>query len=312
MFETGSWRWLAAAVVAAGGACLSKGNGLVVPLAVVTTGVASALFGGAAAPWTRARLAWTTGAFVTGVVGLAVLFGPYVDHARRYGSPFVINAEKPPFPHLFEKTVVAREDVRPGVRSIADAVFTFRFVNLLEEPMLGNVFNPPVYPEHRTSLWTQVYSGAHAANAGGSPKKWVRQDAWNAATLRGIYLLALLPTGVLLWRMVRRAATAVRAVLPGGAHALAPPQDLLHDVAAVGFLAFLVVYVVPYRDIGFFKALFVFPAVLCYLALFTEGWDALEARVAARPAWRIAVHSSIALLFVLYAANAALVIAWLA
>ena len=68
------------------------------------------------------------------VVYLATVpfLGPYYDHYRLKSSPFALSIPNAEPPALFEKTEIRR----PGVRSVADAYFTFRLLDLLRDPVI--------------------------------------------------------------------------------------------------------------------------------------------------------------------------------
>jgi WD40 repeat protein len=104
--------------------------------------------------------------FVVLFLGIVTVFGPYVDHYEKYGSPFVTNFQPDPKPLWFEKTHINH----PGVRSIADAYFTFRFVDMLQHP--HNTRWSWSYPEHRTSLWSQIYGQTVSLHFASSPPSW--------------------------------------------------------------------------------------------------------------------------------------------
>ncbi len=84
------------------------------------------------------------------LVIITSIFNPlnqYIPNYRDYGSPILTNIDKRPFPHFLERTYTDR----PGIVSIQDGFFTFKFMDLLRHPRIENGND---YPAHRTSLWT--------------------------------------------------------------------------------------------------------------------------------------------------------------
>ena len=63
-------------------------------------------------------------------VSIVTLLNPlsqYLVNLQKYGTPVTLNVVKEPFPAFFEKTYIRR----PGILSIQDGIFTFKFIDLL-------------------------------------------------------------------------------------------------------------------------------------------------------------------------------------
>ena len=144
-FETSHWLHAALLIAATVLAVLSKGSAWVLfAAACLCLGIR------AVACWSdRARLFGslaTLAALIVAFLSAAALLAPYYKDHRVYGSAFAINVPKAPAPALFERSTYAR----PGVRSIAEAYFTFRIVDLVRTPLI--TMDRHSYARHRTSL----------------------------------------------------------------------------------------------------------------------------------------------------------------
>jgi len=299
-FRTGARRAfviMSAAVVLA---ALSKGNGLVVFVAVTGTLVLAIIRPEAVPRLSRRRLAGLSAAFVAAFLVVTAALGSYRSNWKDTGNPFAINGDRAPLPHLFRRTYV----YRPGTTTIADTYFTFRLVDLLRHPTITN--DAEALPLHRTSLWSQLYGRAHFAQFAQHPPSWKNTGPLVLTVGRMILLLALLPTALLVVGMVR----ALAALTLRGWRSGSPTGPALHEVllalAAAGFIAFVVVYSLCYRDFSTMKAEFLFPGLLAYAYVFGGEAGRADARCAARPRLRSAGHWAVAALLTLYVTDVAI------
>lgn len=167
--------------------------------------------------------------------------GPYVEHWRRFGDPFVLNIPKDP-PASFREVSVVR---RPGVLSYSSAFLSFRPASLWRDPYTPHS-NENV-PTHRTSLASQLY-GQHASLWFTQwPETWARRDGPAENTTRALLVLELVPLALLLCGAV---LTFRR---PGGWMFLA---------LAVAFLGMQLRLSTTYRDFSVMKAIYLYPALL--------------------------------------------------
>lgn len=277
---------------------ISKGNGLVVIVAVLLTFAAALIWHNAAHPSTRRRTALHALLFLV-VAGPAVWeIGPYGQHMRTYGSPFVTNWEPPPTAHLWRQTFVER----PGLTSIVHGLFTFRLIDVLRNPVSTDSHTE--YPVHRTSVWTRLYAQAHFVHFESFPYSWQARTETVRHLGRSLLLLALFPTVLFIRMLVVFGARALRGAWHSTAGVL-PLHDALLVLAGAGYVAFVALYAVRLRDYSSMKAIFVFPGLLAFglgLALALE--DFLEWS-RARPNVQRAAQALIALLLIGYATDIA-------
>ncbi len=293
-FRTGARRAfivMSASVVLA---ALSKGNGLVVFLAVTATLVHAILRRQAVPGLARRQLLGRSAVFVAIFLVSTAALGSYRPNWEDTGNPFAINGDRAPWPQLIKRTYV----YRPGTTSIADTYLTFRFVDMLEHPTITN--DAVVYPLHRTSLWSQVYGRAHFGHFAQHPPSWRNTSPLVVTVGRLIFVLALLPTAFLLAGMMR----AVLGLMVSGRRRASGYGEKLDEellaLAAVGYIAFIIVYTLSYRDFSTMKAEFLFPALLAYMFFFADEADRADARWARKPQRRQVARWVVALLIGLY------------
>lgn len=311
--KRGDFLWMTGTAIAA---ALSKGNGIVVFLAIAVTFLVSVgLLDGP-----RRTLAAYGAGFLALYLGIVPFAGPYWRHARTIGNPFVTNWPAVPLPPLVDKQVVvvgSRSEMfyRPGALSVTDCLLTFRLVDMLRFPILSN--DKGRFPRHRTSLWSQLYGRAHLAQFDAWPPAWrlarpgeagARVAVWGLG--RATFLAALLPTALLVAGLFRRVGLLTRSLWRKNERP--PAEEWLLDAAAWGYLAFIALYALRVPDFSVMKPIFIFPALLAYADRWAEGYDRLGSVTAGRPALRLAVDSSIGLLLILYAAGLVILIGHLA
>jgi hypothetical protein len=269
--------WMTGSAILAG---LAKGNGLVVGVAIMAVFLVAFLWRGSGSWLVRRQTALYGGIFLLSFLAVVPTVGPYWQHYQRYGSPFVLPILPAPFPKLFEKTYV----YKPGVISIVDSFLNFRLVDLLMNPI--STTDAERYPQHRTSLWSQLYGRAHFAHFDDWPPSWRLSTLtwpWTRSLVRNlgrlIFLCALFPTLLLLMAICGQLACIIRCLAQGKK----PParlEDYLMQFTVFGYLAFMVVYALRFRDYAVMKAIFLWPGLLGFLILFARECDAFYRRFA--------------------------------
>jgi hypothetical protein len=291
-FQAGKGSAFAAMSAAVVLAALSKGNGMVLFLAVLATLVLGIVRGVAVGGLSRWRLAALGAGFLTSFSILVATLGPYRRNWQDTGNPFSINGDPAPLPHVFDRTYV----YRPGITSIADGYFTFRLFDMLAHPAITDDANS--YPLQRTSLWSQLYGRANFVQFAQHPPSWRNTDPLVLTVGRLILILALLPTAALLVGMVRTCVAFVGGRLP--------LDQVLLALTALGFVAFIMTYTLIYRDFSTMKAAFLFPGTLAYAFLLATEAERFRVRWADRPGLLRAAWWGCAALGVLYVTDVAI------
>lgn len=290
-FRRRDFVWMTAAAIAT---AMSKATGLPICLAIVVVFAITLVRTPASGAPRRTRVLGYATVFLVALLAsftiVAPKVGAYWELYQRYGSPFATNRFPEPFPRLFEHTVFTGD---PGVRSIAESLFTFRIIGLLRDPVLLD-YTRDVYPLHRTSMWSQLYARANFIQFEGYLATWRPRSALVTDTARVTYLVALFPMALLLFG----AYEAIAHVLshPGGVR----PHQWLIGASAAGYTAFLIVLALRYRDFSFFKPIHAYAGLLAFLVPFGRACDRFRSAFDDRPGGR-AGDAALGALIVLYA-----------
>lgn len=255
----------------------------------------------------RARMLLAAGLF--GLVTLAVSalnpLNQYISNYREYGSPILLNIDRQPLPAFFKQTSA----YRPGILSIQDGIFTFKFIDLIRYPRIDDSTS---YTPIRTSLWTQLYGRANSVHFENWPESWSTTVEQGFTLSRAIYILALLPTALLLFGAAMEIYLAVKSLIKRDPELAAATHFGLTAITAIGFVLFIIIYALEYRDFSVMKAIFLYPAMFTFPLLFLRAGEWLSAHMLERLGWlRTAFGIWMAALFVLYSADILTMIALL-
>ena len=256
------WRFLLAGLAAVL-AISSKANGWVIFLAILSALLCRAFLDSA-----RRRDVVADAAAWMVLVPVMVMLNPLSQalvNYQRSGSPAALNIARPDLPGFMDRTDVGR----PGVRSIQDGLLTFRFADLIRHPRIENGFSR--YPAHRTSLWTQIYGRAHSVSFDNWPPSWGTTDGHLFPRLRALFVLALLPTALVLLGGLIQARSALRHLYSRDL-AGAQTSHFGHlPFALWGSIAFVAAYATVYREFPVMKAIFIYPAIMAFPVAFVIG-----------------------------------------
>ena len=161
--------------------------------------------------------------------------------------------------------------------------FTFDYIALLEHPRNEGLSEG--YPIFQTSFWTFMYAGAHSIHFLSFPDAWRTTGTQGFTIARGIFILALLPTLLILFGLAIELTLFLKGVFR---HDQALIQATSHGLFActfIGYLLFVAIYTYMYRDFSFMKAIFAFPALLTFPYLFLRAAEPLYAAVSKRTRW---------------------------
>jgi hypothetical protein len=247
----------------------------------------------------KARLWLAAGLF--GLVTLAVSainpLNQYISNYRQYGSPILLNIERQPLPAFFKQTSA----YRPGILSIQDGIFTFKFIDLLRYPRIDDAAS---YTPIRTSLWTQLYGRANSIHFENWPESWSSTGDQGFTLSRAIYILALLPSALLLLGVALEIYLVLKSLIKRDPELAAATHFGLTAIAAAGFVFFITVYALEYRDFSVMKAIFLYPAVLTFPLLFLRAGETVSSHLPGRFRWvRAGFGIWIVTLFILYGAD---------
>ena len=257
-------------------------------------------------------------AFLIMIPVLTVLnpLSQYIVNYQKYGMPIPIDVRRAPLPYLAAYTPGCEpqrlnpENVycRPGILSVKSGFFTFKFVALLEHPRNEGVSEG--YPSFQTSFWTFMYAGAHSIHFLNFPDTWRTTGTEGFTIARGIFILALFPTILILAGLAIEIYLFLRGVVR---HDSALTQATSHGLFAwtfIGYLFFVAIYTYLYRDFSYMKAIFTFPALLTFPYLFLRAAEPLYEFLSKRIRWSTyIVDASMVALLIFYILDAGTMVA---
>jgi len=265
-YERRDFAWMTAGVLLA---CISKGSGLPLVIAVLCTFAAALL----RPTISRRRIFGYAAALVLAFIVFVPVAGEYWARYQQTGNAFWSSQAPSPPPRFLEETFVKPK--RPGITSVVGGYFTFRLVDLLEEPLVTNGLD--VYPPHRTSLWSFAYGSAHSNHYDNYPPTWALGNAGVLWLLRTIFIVALVPTALLVIGTARGVLRTAADLFSG-----APPSDwsarVLLAVVTSGYVAFLMLYSYQYRDFGTMKPIFIYPVMAPLMAYYALELQRIQNR----------------------------------
>ena len=202
----------------------------------------------------------------------------------------------------FERTTVGR----PGVISIADSYFTFRFIDLLKNPI--NIREQELNPMHRSSVWTQLYGRLHCIQFDYHPSSWRTESEFVRNLNRVIFAIAILWLGAAMLGFANQFRVLIRGIRNAGFYFLAQGDRYFHLLAAGGYLVFIVYFTYSYRDFAAMKVIYMFPGLLSFAVLLQSGVHAVEKNLRRHPKCKIAWIAASLFLCMLYVWNVELLI----
>jgi hypothetical protein len=247
----------------------------------------------------RVKMVLISGLFGASTLILSILnpLNQYITNYREYGSPLLLNIDKPPFPHFLEQTSA----YRPGILSIQDGIFTFKFIDLLRYPLIDNEY---VYAPSRTSLWTLLYGQANSVHFDNWPPNFSTRGEQGFALSRAIFILALLPTLLLLIGAAMEIFLFLKSLIKRDLQLAGATHYGLTALTLTGFVLFIILYALEYRDFSVMKAIFLYPAMLTFPLLFVRAGQAFNAHLTKRTGWlRAGFGICMVALFILYGAD---------
>jgi len=215
----------------------------------------------------------------------------YIVNFQNFGTPIPMTQRRVPLPYLAaytpgcepQKINPANVYCRPGILSVKSGFFTFKIIDLLEHPRNEGVSEG--YPAFRTSFWTFMYAGAHSIHFLNFPDAWSTTGTEGFTNARGIFILALLPTILILIGLVIEVTLFLKGVFRRDPALIESTSHGLFACTFIGYLLFVAIYTYMYRDFSFMKAIFAFPALLTFPYLFLRAAEPLYALLSKRIRW---------------------------
>jgi len=268
-FRNFSSRAFAVMTVATLLACVSKGNGLVIAVAIACTFVVALL----RPPVSRHRILGFAALMLVAFVATVPALGGYWSRYQQGKNPFAVNQDPAPPPHFIQETF----DKRPGITSIVKGYLTFRLADMLVNPEVDMADGSGAYPLHRTSFWSLLYGGAHSFHYEYDPENWRSRNPVVLWLLRAIWVLALIPTAMLAIGLLRGIRQVVNAAF-GFVSGIKWNAEFLLAVTALGYIGFAMAYGYRYRDYATMKPIFLYPAMVPFIGYYAGELERVTSR----------------------------------
>src|SRR5262249_222679 len=137
------------------------------------------------------------------------------------------------------------------------------------------------------------------------PENWRSRNPVVLWLLRVIWILALIPTGMLIVGMLRGLLQVVNAAF-GYVSGVKWSAEFLLAMPALGYIGFVIAYGSRYRDYATMKPIFLYPAMVPFIAYYAGELDRISNR-GSRLMEKLA-HGSAALLCAAYTAEMAILL----
>ncbi|HLG35573.1 MAG TPA: hypothetical protein VI757_11895 [Bacteroidia bacterium] len=241
--------------------CLTKASGLLI--SVILLIVLAIRFFNARSGLMRINIAKQFLIFLISFTLIVPFFGGYYNNFKKYKS-FAMSAwEKDPPPKFFERTYIDR----PGVKDMFHGFLTFRYYDMIKQPYINSGWEG--YPEHRTSLWSQLYGRTFFMHFDQWPESWQSQKPFIVQVGRALIILGIIPLLLFIIGIICIALGAFKNIF----HRKELSVDAVHLFIAACFLCASIKYNYDYRDFAAMKSIYIFPALLSFLKLIGDGWN---------------------------------------
>jgi hypothetical protein len=262
----------------------------------------------------QSKRAWLFSAAFLIMVPILTVLNPlsqYIVNYQKYGTPIPFNVQRPPLPYLAAYTPGCEsynKQCRPGILSVKSGFFTFDFTALLQHPRNEGLSKG--YPVFQTSFWTFMYAGAHSIHFLNFPDSWITTGNEGFTIARGIFVLALLPTILILIGLATEGYLLIKGVFKRDGILIQLTSHGLFVWTFIGYLLFVAIYTFIYRDFSFMKAIFAFPALLTFPYLFLRAGEPLYAFLSKRMRWSTFIlDASLVALLIFYILDAGTMVA---
>lgn len=164
---------------------------------------------------------------------------------------------------------------RPGIQNIATGYFTFRWVDLIQNPFISS--DEEKIQIHRTSLWSQLYGRTAFGHFSQWPPPWISTrdylpELGRIAMFTGIIYLLCFIFG--LFTIILQLLKAIKSWKLD----FFLSKDMFFLIITTAFLASSVYYAYIIRDYSSMKSIYIFPGYIAYIALMIKGFKYLESK----------------------------------
>lgn len=207
------------------------------------------------------RKGFLTSLFIYVIVylGSLALLGEYRSTYKKYQTFVVYNSPIYDPPNLLTKTTYRRA----GIQSIVEGYFTFRIIDLIQNPKISN--DEKEYPKHRTSIWSQLYGRCHFIYFDNwPPNKWQSDNPKILNVGRLALFLALLPLAFLIIGLIHYIKICYRQLFKKNENKK-QKHEWIFSIFMLGFISFIILFTALGRDFSFMKIIYLFPGILAFV-----------------------------------------------
>ena len=142
------------------------------------------------------------------------------------------------------------------------------------------------------------------------PDTWKTTGTEGFTIARGIFVLALLPTILILIGLAIEGYLLIKGVFKRDGILVQLTSHGMFAWTFIGYILFVAIYTYIYRDFSFMKAIFAFPALLTFPYLFLRAGEQLYAFLSKRMRWStLILDASLVALLIFYILDAGTMIA---
>ena len=209
--------------------------------------------------------------FLLATITLSLLnpLDQYIDNFQDYNSFVLMNINRDPFPHFTGELSSGAS----GIWYIQDGFLTFKFLDLLKHPRLDP--NTQELLPHQTSFWTVLYGRSQSIHFDNAPPAWSTTGETLFNLTRGVFLLGLIPTAMIIFGFFREAIFVGKSLIRKDVLLARATSYGLFAATAAGYIMFQMLYSFQYRSVTVIKAIFIFPAILAFAYLFLNAANSL-------------------------------------
>lgn len=199
--------------------------------------------------------------------------GGYYSSYKKYNSLALSTWNNDAPPHFFTPSPVER----PGVISMFDSWFTFRYLNMVDRPYINN--GKEDYPVHRTSLWSQLYGRTLFLHFDQWPANWATHKSFIITVGKLLLGLGIVPLILLILGFLKNSVVFVKGFVVNKKSYLSKSNNWLHLIIMIGFLSASVKYSYDHRDYSAMKSIYIFPGIISFIKIFMDGYNFLTSKL---------------------------------
>jgi len=250
-------------IIAIIGACLSKANGVVLFGCFILMMLIKL--------WANKDKELNKKIMMYFIVMLAVcgiiifVAGNYYYNYEHFGTPFVSAFDTTTPPAFFKNTSAGR----PGIQSVFEGFFSFRFGDMLNQPYITN--GGENYPLHRTSFWSQLYGRSFFIHFEQWPEAWQKTDQLTIWIGRLALIFGLFPALIFVIGFLKLLKESFTNFVFLRSEKVNETHSWMHLGITLAYVIFILKFSYDVRDFACFKPIYILPGLISFIYVFMEG-----------------------------------------